>query len=161
MKTYGEVDVHVYIHVFLTSALAGDEWSASRPGRLTPRESHRYPLDRRVGGLQSRSGRREENSSAYRDSNSDPSVVQPVASGYTDYAIKAPSVMTLAKTYVKVQFIPSHQYEVVEVWLLHSCPRHYMDVWSASLPGQFTPEGRSPVPTAEVAGWAPEPVWTL
>jgi hypothetical protein len=34
MKTYGEVDV--YIHVFLTSAIARGEWSASRPGRFTP-----------------------------------------------------------------------------------------------------------------------------
>jgi hypothetical protein len=34
MKTYGEVDV--YIHVFLTSALVGGEWSASRTGRFTP-----------------------------------------------------------------------------------------------------------------------------
>jgi hypothetical protein len=33
MKTYGEVDIH--IHIFLTSALAGGEWSASRPGRFT------------------------------------------------------------------------------------------------------------------------------
>jgi hypothetical protein len=33
MKTYGGVDVQ--IHVFLTSALVGDEWSASRPGRFT------------------------------------------------------------------------------------------------------------------------------
>jgi hypothetical protein len=36
MKTYGGVDVQ--IHIFLTSALAGSEWSASRPGRLTPGE---------------------------------------------------------------------------------------------------------------------------
>jgi hypothetical protein len=34
MKTYGGVDV--YIHIFLTSALFGGEWSASRPGRFTP-----------------------------------------------------------------------------------------------------------------------------
>jgi hypothetical protein len=33
MKTYGGVDV--YIHVFLTSALVGGEWSASRPDRFT------------------------------------------------------------------------------------------------------------------------------
>jgi hypothetical protein len=34
MKTYGGVDV--YIHVFLTLALVGSEWSASRPGLFTP-----------------------------------------------------------------------------------------------------------------------------
>jgi hypothetical protein len=27
----------VYIHIFLTSALVGGEWSASRPGRFTSR----------------------------------------------------------------------------------------------------------------------------
>jgi hypothetical protein len=31
---YGGVDVQ--IHIFLTSALAGGEWSASRPGRFYP-----------------------------------------------------------------------------------------------------------------------------
>jgi hypothetical protein len=34
MKAYGGVDVQ--IHVFLTSALFGGKWSASRPGRFTP-----------------------------------------------------------------------------------------------------------------------------
>jgi hypothetical protein len=36
MKAYGGEDV--YIHIFLTSALAGGQWSASRPGRFTPGE---------------------------------------------------------------------------------------------------------------------------
>jgi hypothetical protein len=48
---------------FLTSALDGGEWSASasRPGRaLPPGKEPRYPLDRRLGGPQSRSGRRGE-----------------------------------------------------------------------------------------------------
>jgi len=35
METYGEVEV--YLHVFLTLALDGEEWSASRPGRFIPR----------------------------------------------------------------------------------------------------------------------------
>jgi hypothetical protein len=35
-KTY--VGVDVYIHVFLPSALVGDKWSASPPGRFTARE---------------------------------------------------------------------------------------------------------------------------
>jgi hypothetical protein len=38
MKAYGEVDVYKYIHIFLTSALAGGEQSVSRPGRFTPGE---------------------------------------------------------------------------------------------------------------------------
>jgi hypothetical protein len=37
MKTYGGVDVQ--IHVFLTSALVGAEWSASLPDRFNPGES--------------------------------------------------------------------------------------------------------------------------
>jgi hypothetical protein len=45
---------------FLTSAPVGGEWSASRLGRFTPGERiPRYPLDRRPGGPQSRSGRLE------------------------------------------------------------------------------------------------------
>jgi hypothetical protein len=36
MKAYGEMDV--WIHIFLTSALVGGEWSPSRPGRFTARE---------------------------------------------------------------------------------------------------------------------------
>jgi hypothetical protein len=36
MKAYEGVDV--YVHIFFTSALAGGEWSASRPGRFTPGE---------------------------------------------------------------------------------------------------------------------------
>jgi hypothetical protein len=44
---------------FLTSALDADRWSVSRFGRF----SHRYPLDKRLGGPQSRSERsgREKN----------------------------------------------------------------------------------------------------
>jgi hypothetical protein len=44
---------------FLTSALDGGEWSGSRPGLALPRgKDPRYPLDRRLGGPQSRSGHR-------------------------------------------------------------------------------------------------------
>jgi hypothetical protein len=53
------------------------------PQPLYPRGKYpRYPLDRRLGGPQSRSERRGENSWLYRGSNSDPSVVQPVTSRY-------------------------------------------------------------------------------
>jgi hypothetical protein len=58
MKAYEGVDIQS--DIFLTSALVG-EWSASRPGRFTLGEKRRwYPLDRRLGEPQSRSGRRGE-----------------------------------------------------------------------------------------------------
>jgi hypothetical protein len=51
----GEVRYSSYS--FLTAALDGDEWSASRPGRaLALGEDPLYPLDRRLGGSQSWSG---------------------------------------------------------------------------------------------------------
>jgi hypothetical protein len=46
MKAYG--GVVAYIHVFLTSVLAGREWSASRPGRFPPGE--RAPGTHQIGG---------------------------------------------------------------------------------------------------------------
>jgi hypothetical protein len=93
MKAYGGVEVLIYI--FLTSALAGGQWSASRPGRPTPGE--RAPGTQWIGGLggpQSRSGRRGEEKILHPTGtrNSDPSVVQPIPSRYTDYAIPAPKV---------------------------------------------------------------------
>jgi hypothetical protein len=71
--------------IFLTSALVGGEWSASHPSRFTlgeraPRGTHwiaRAPESVLTTW-------RRENPCPYRDSNSDPSVVQPVGSCYTD-----------------------------------------------------------------------------
>jgi hypothetical protein len=67
MKTYG--GVNVYTHVFLTSALVGGEWSASRPGRFTPGE--KVPGTHWIGGwVDSRAGL-DDNSYLHRDSYSD------------------------------------------------------------------------------------------
>jgi hypothetical protein len=38
MKAYGGVDVQVYTHLFLTSALVVGKWSASCPSRFSPGE---------------------------------------------------------------------------------------------------------------------------
>jgi hypothetical protein len=46
MKMY--VGVKVYLHAFLTSALDGNEWSASHPGPFTLRE--RAPGTYWIGG---------------------------------------------------------------------------------------------------------------
>ena len=43
----------------MTAALEGGEWSAARPGRTLPSGKTRYPLYRRLGGPQGRSGKAE------------------------------------------------------------------------------------------------------
>jgi hypothetical protein len=63
MKVYGGWMYVVYIHILLTLALDGGEWSASRPGRFTLRGKNAwYPLDRRLGMPQNQSGRYKLNS---------------------------------------------------------------------------------------------------
>jgi hypothetical protein len=83
MKAYGGVDMQT--HVSLTSALPAGEWSVSCPGRFTPGE--RAPgthwIADRVDDVE------KKKFLTYRDSNSEPSVVQIVASRYTNYAIPA------------------------------------------------------------------------
>ena len=63
--------------LFLTSALEGGEGSASRPGRTLPPGKTRYPLYRRLGGPQGRSGQVQKISPPPRF---DPRTVQPVGS---------------------------------------------------------------------------------
>jgi hypothetical protein len=76
---------------FSTSALDRGEWSASRPGRALPRgKDPQYPLDRRLGGPQSRSGHRGKILCPRRGSNPDRPVVQPVVRHYTAWATPAP-----------------------------------------------------------------------
>ena len=52
--TIGGVAVQLY--PFMITTLEGDEGSASRPGRSLPPGKTRYPLYRRLGGPQVRSG---------------------------------------------------------------------------------------------------------
>jgi hypothetical protein len=58
IKAYRGVDAE--IHIFLTSATAGSEWSASSPSHFTPGESPQYPLDGWLGGSQNQSGQCRE-----------------------------------------------------------------------------------------------------
>jgi hypothetical protein len=87
MKAYGGVGV--YIHIFLTSALAGGEWSASRPGRFTPGE--RAPCIHWIEGwVDPRVGLDDVEKRKFLTLPGlelDLLVVQPVPSRYTDYAI--------------------------------------------------------------------------
>ena len=64
--------------LFQTSALGGGEGSASRPGSTLPPGKTRYPLYRRLGGPQGRSGLVRK-ISPHRDSIPGPSIPQEVA----------------------------------------------------------------------------------
>jgi rRNA maturation protein Nop10 len=55
-RTGTEADQRYSSTLSLTSVLDGGEWLTPRPGRFTPGKT-RYPLYRRLGGQQSRSGR--------------------------------------------------------------------------------------------------------
>jgi hypothetical protein len=47
----------VELHSFSASALDGGEWLTSHLGRFTLGKEHPYPLNKRLGGPQGRSGR--------------------------------------------------------------------------------------------------------
>jgi hypothetical protein len=80
--------VHVEIHVFLTSALVGGEWSASRSGSFTTGEGTSGP--HWIGGWVS--PRAGLDTTGTRTPNS---VVQQVTIGYSDYAIPAPYIFEI------------------------------------------------------------------
>jgi len=73
-------------------ALEGEEGSASRLGRSLSTGKTRYPLYRRLGGSQGRSGQVRKISPP---PGFDPRNVQPVASRYTDYVTRPPVVVVV------------------------------------------------------------------
>jgi hypothetical protein len=75
------------IALSLTLALDGDQWSTWNPGRFSPGKGKRYPLYRRMCRPQGRFGRVWGISPT---PGFGPGITQPVASRYTDYAIKRP-----------------------------------------------------------------------
>jgi hypothetical protein len=72
----------------MTTAIEGGEGSVSRPGRSLPPGKTQYPLYRRLGGPQGRSGQVRKISPP---PGFNPRTVQPVASRYTGYAIRPTS----------------------------------------------------------------------
>jgi hypothetical protein len=84
MKAYGGVDV--YIHIFLTSALAGGECSAWCPDSCTTKE--RAPGSHWIGWVDPRADLDVENRNFLTLPGLEiKHLIQPVASHYTDYAI--------------------------------------------------------------------------
>ena len=71
--------------LFLDRGIRRGEGSASRPGRSLLPGKTRYPLYRKLGGPQGRSGQVWKISSP---PGFDPRTIQPVASRYTDYATR-------------------------------------------------------------------------
>jgi len=69
----------------MTAAIEGGEWSAARPGRTLPPGKTRYPLYRRLGGTQGRSGRAENLVPTWIRSRT----AQPVVSRYNDWAARS------------------------------------------------------------------------
>ena len=73
----------------MATALVGSEGSASRPSHTLPPGNTRYPLYRRLGDPQSRSGHLRKISP---QPGFNPQTVQSVASCYTDYATRPTSI---------------------------------------------------------------------
>jgi hypothetical protein len=94
----------------LTFALDGSEWSASRPGRFTPRE--RPPGAHWIGGWAGpRAGlnaaSKSKISNSRRESNPRTLIVQPVDNRYTDWATPAPDLVLLMPFLCRVDCCPT------------------------------------------------------
>jgi hypothetical protein len=99
--------VEVCLYAFLTSALEGDEWSVSRPGRFTPRE--RAPGTHWIGGWVGPRANLDavvntKIRSPYRDSNPRSSSPQPSAIPQLIYL----SVLTPAGVWRRIHFLIKH-----------------------------------------------------
>jgi len=76
--------VEIQLHAFLTLVLDGGDWSASRLRPLYPQgKSPWYPLDRRLGGTRSRSGRGGEETNSQPLPGPESPIIEPVAQHLT------------------------------------------------------------------------------
>jgi hypothetical protein len=93
---------HVEIHISLTLVLVAGEWSVSRPDRFTPGE--RAPSTHSTGGwVGPRAGLDNMQNRIFLTLlGLNPSVVQPIASRYTDCASLAPKNITVEPLFKKI-----------------------------------------------------------
>jgi hypothetical protein len=115
----------------MTTVLEGDERSASRPGRSLPPGKTQDPLYGRLVGLQGQSWQVRKISPP---PGFDPQTVQPVASRYTDYAIR-PTHWNI--TELKKRFASAFQVRVWHEYMRYGC---YCAVSS-----QLPPQNSKPV----------------
>jgi hypothetical protein len=105
----------------MTTTVEGGEGSASRPGRSLPPGKTRYPLYRRVGGPQGRSGQVRKISPP---PGFDLRTVQPVASRYTDWATRPTGILNAVRKYLALFTIVSNQQvQYFRHWNGCVCPR--------------------------------------
>jgi len=126
------------------------------PAALPPGKT-RYPLYRRLGGYQGRSGLLRKISLPL---GFDPRTVHPVGSRSTDWTIPAPYIYIYIYKVKWYRYRPRVAQRVGRgiALLFHDRgPRRGWVVSSTPRP-HFTP-GKDPVPILQEAGWAPGPVW--
>ena len=106
----------------LTSGIDRGGWTTPHPGRVTPGKETRYPLYRRLGGPQGRSGQVRKISP---QPGFDPRTLQPVASRYTDWVI--PATHAYVCMYV---YIYTHIYTYIYVYIcIYMCIYVYIYVY--------------------------------
>ena len=85
-RSVGIVRVRTKATEFVVCLSNGGGWPTPRPGRFISHKETRYPLHRRLGGPQGRSGRLLKIPPSMH---SNPRTVQPVVSRYTTWTIPA------------------------------------------------------------------------
>ena len=93
---FSSITVKVKCTLVQTTALEGDEGPASRPGRSLPPGKTRYPMYRRLDGLQDQFGRVRKISSL---PGFDSRTIEAITNRYTDDAIRVTSTIYLAILY--------------------------------------------------------------
>ena len=95
----------VQLHSFLISALETGEWPTPRPGCFTVGKKRRYPLYRRLGGPQGRSGRKWRRGKVLPPPMGfKPRTVQPVASSYNTVMLN-PKISSTSVAFALTYFI--------------------------------------------------------
>ena len=108
------------------------------PAALPPRKT-RYPLYRRLGGPQGRSGRGRKISPP---PGFDPRIVQPIASRYTNYAIPAPIILT--HTINKYKNLLPCNILFEKIWVLSISPHRDCNTCDVANPEDYIPVFRTP-----------------